>query len=195
MDRSPYGNHARIARGTWVVVDGRPAVDLDGDDDLLMIATDKSLRLPDALTVAMWIRPAPDQPGGGAVRLLTHYNYLSFALGAVKAPYPLWVGLATTGKYVRARTPGAIPADRWTHVAFTFDTQHVVVYINGVERARAAAKGRLRFADWAHVHLGCHWAEHGWYHGQYGGLTVWKEALSADAVQAHARRGVPQPGN
>jgi len=189
LDTSGHDNHARLADGEWVAVEGRPAVALDGRHGHLLVPMDASLRHPKGFTVAMWIRPAQEQRAAGAGGLLSHYSHILFALQGARAPYGLYLGLSTGGTYVRTSTPAVIPADKWTHVALTFDTKQIVLYVDGTRKAGSEAKGDATFTDWEHFFLGSRRAQGNWYRGLLGGLTIWKKALTATQVKANARSG------
>jgi len=191
FDSSGCDNHARLASGKWVESDGRAAIELDGERDYLMIQSDASMFHPEAFTVAMWINPAAELPASSAL-LFDQYNDLWFSLQGERAPYGLRAYLQTTQGPVSATTPGQIPAGQWTHVAFTFDSRQLILYVDGKEAVRADAKGAASFSRRANFYLGCHWASRGWYRGLLGGLTVWKEALSPARLAQHVQKGPPR---
>jgi len=189
FDGSGHDNHARIASGKWVETDGRRAVELDGDGDYLMIPSDPTMFHPEAMSLAMWIRPAQEETVGSAW-LFDQYNDLWFRLTGNRPPYRLRANLNTQGGPVAVETSALIPADRWTHVALTFNSEELVLYVNGKESVRADAKGPATFARRANFYLGCHWASTGWYSGALGSLTMWRTALAAKQVAEHASRSL-----
>ena len=90
---------------------------------------------------------------------------------------------------------GAVPEDTWTHVAWQYDGTDKVVYVNGVETARAA--GANQSAPTLPVIVGGHGRDAADPAGQsFNGLLddvrIYDEVLDAAAIGAIAN-SIPEP--
>ena len=147
------------------------------------------VRLPGGLiagpeyTVSMSLRPAALTPFTtaffGAVDL---DRWMSLVPLGWDGATMLWSG---SQPWHDARTLQLIPANEWTHVAFTVDGGDVTVYLDGVPTfAGTGFPDRFSGAE-ATFALGVNWWDAP-FHGDIDGLTVWSSALTAEDVAALA---------
>ena len=143
FDSSGNGNNAELRNGaTWGPgrIDGGLA--LDGNNDLAAIAAAPSLAFSDELTVAGWVRRTSAPAGWHQLvsRQQTTTNADQLLLGFQGAtPY---FGVRTPSGPTKAGS-GSVPLGQWVHLAGTYDGNRVILYVNGVERARVAKTGAL----------------------------------------------------
>lgn len=159
------------------------------DGQALHLDGTAGVQLPDGLiagpeyTVSMSLRPAQ----------LTSFTTAFF--GAVDGDH--WISLVPLGwdgatmlwsgsqPWYDARTLQLIPANEWTHVAFTVDGGDVTVYLDGVPTFSGAGFPD-RFSGATGVFaLGVNWWDAP-FNGDIDGLTVWSSALTAEDVAALA---------
>jgi len=117
------------------------ALEFDGQNDFVEIPLTASLDGTAAFTSEAWIRPL-DTSGGGVVGIwgeggIPDKHLLHFSSGLL------------VGRIARSGIPGhttvtaPIAANVWSHVALTYDSSFLRLYINGVEVAAVAAPGSL----------------------------------------------------
>lgn len=124
----------------WLERDGprRGVLKLDGDDGILLVPTVTDLV---AATVGIWMRP--DNDGGGPLLSLRGWEgaVLEWSAGTDTLP-PSLIVTGQDGKH-EIRWPRPLPADRWTHLAFTLDGREAAAFVDGQAVARAACSARL----------------------------------------------------
>ena len=112
---------------------------LDFAGDSLAIADSNSLDLSDGMTVSVWIRPAEeheDAPAivakewefGSVYGLGAGFSYLGTPLGPGG-----WIvsdnTYASVGTWIDEEF--GTPVDAWTHLAVSYDSERLVLYVNG----------------------------------------------------------------
>ena len=133
-DSSSYGTDLTCSGATCPSADvgGQfgAAVKFDGSNDYLQAPSGDALNPGEALTFALWIyapSPGSDRKFGGKAVSNTGY-----ALGHIQNKlYPeVWDAVGTRYTF----QSGFIPANNWTHVAMTWQTNgYLIGYINGIE--------------------------------------------------------------
>lgn len=136
--------HATLSGGTFVADRSGSAGDallLDGVDDS---AETPIVSLPDltGLTVAVWFRTSSAEP----LALVSKFRHSSgsetddsFFVGIDAGEVRFQVNAGDSSGYLEAAVN--VADDEWHHVASTWDGLDQVIYIDGVERARAAYSG------------------------------------------------------
>jgi murein DD-endopeptidase MepM/ murein hydrolase activator NlpD len=106
---------------------------LEGDDDHIAVPDNGSLNLTQALTLEAWIRRTTGSAWhevlfNRRVGFADDRTGFSFGLRA-SGPLRLQVGDGSNPTYAYSISP--IPMHEWTHVAATWDGQHLRIYVNG----------------------------------------------------------------
>ena len=143
FDSSGNGNHAALRGGaTWGPGRIGGGLALDGTNDLAAIADAPSLAASNALSVAGWVRRTSAPAGWHQLvsRQQTTTNADQFLLGFQGATPNF--GVRTPSGTTKAGS-GSVPLGQWVHLAGTYDGNRVILYVNGVERARVAKTGAL----------------------------------------------------
>ena len=143
FDSSGNGNHAALRGGaTWGPGRLGGGLALDGADDLAAIADAPSLAASGALSVAGWVRRTSAPAGWHQLvsRQQTTTNADQFLLGFQGATPNF--GVRTPSGTTKAGS-GSVPLGQWVHLAGTYNGNRVILYVNGVERARVAKTGAL----------------------------------------------------
>lgn len=165
----------------WISVKGSPSLD----------------RIAGELSVSVWVRPSTDPAGGSG-------TILSRAASAGGALYSLHlVGLRPLVRLNSSQaSPGVAPgvatvaADRWVHVAFVYDQEHLFIYLDG--RPAGAGAHRLGFPpEITPLLIG---GTQGYgntvvdpFAGQLDEIAIYARALSVPEVKALAAGFHPQP--
>jgi glucose/arabinose dehydrogenase len=143
LDSSGNSNHAELRGGAgWGPGRIGGGLALDGTNDLGAIAHSPSLAFNDQLTIAGWVRRS-SAPAG--------WHQLVSRQHTTTNADQLFLGFQGATPYFGVRTPsgstkagsGSVPLGQWVHLAGTYDGNRIILYVNGVERARVAKTGAL----------------------------------------------------
>ncbi len=143
FDSSGNSNDAELRGGaTWGPGKIGGGLALDGAGDLASIADAPSLAFRDELTVAGWVRRTSAPAGWHQLvsRQHTTTSADQFLLG-FKGATPNF-GVRTPNGHTNAGS-GSVPLGQWVHLAGTYNGARIILYVNGVERARVAKTGPL----------------------------------------------------
>ena len=116
-------------------------VRLAGADDVVYAPDQPDFDFSRGVTVAGWINPDRTDGVQNIIRKRLDGSS-SFAL-ALDGRALVFVVRLTDGRLAGVAAPGAVRAGRFTHVAATYDGTTAIVYVNGVEAARARGRGRI----------------------------------------------------
>jgi len=146
LGRTPgsFGDGAASRAPLWMVSERDRAVLFDGVDDNINLGTSAWLN-PSYMTATCWIRPAATQLDNWGVFLARWFNSTSyhFSSGDGTTVNKLKIFINTTGGTQSVAAPTAMTANRWYHVAFTWDGATLRLYQDGVQVATAAHSGTL----------------------------------------------------
>ncbi|TVS17603.1 MAG: hypothetical protein EA424_12275 [Planctomycetaceae bacterium] len=141
-DRSGHGADSRLANARFTEYGDRRALSCGGDEPKTVARATLEPRglVRDAVTIAAWVRLDESQHythgNSGIVESPQHYRLM---VRENQPPYTLSFDVRTEdGSWRSARTPsGAVEADRWVHVAGTYDgeTGEIAFFLNGEQVA------------------------------------------------------------
>ena len=191
---SPGQGNQGVIEGTpsWVAGQFGQALEFDGDD--LVIIQDADSLDVNAMTVTAWINLSSY---GDDTRIFTKevgtvdpwsvYNFLISGDNDRKLEFRPTIG--GVGGRARIASILDVPLDVWTHVAATFDTENVVIYINGEVDTEQPAAGELMQND-EPVYIG----ESQFYDRAFNGLMddvlLFNTALEQADVQQIMNEGI-----
>lgn len=188
-DASGNGNAGTLAGGTARTTAGRfgSALLFDGTDDLVSVADSPSLDLTTAVTVEAWVYPTTTS-GWRTVALKERTGYFSWALYSNTASLQPSGRVFTTAD-LDATGGAALAANRWTHLAMTYDGSAVKLWVDGVQAATRPVTGAMPVSDLP-LRIGGNriWRE--WFKGRIDEVRVYPRALSQAEVQADSSRPV-----
>lgn len=182
-DASGRGQHGSISGATWAAGRFGRALAFDGIDDWVTVASTDALGLTGALTVEAWVYPTAT---GG-------WRTIAFK----EAPAEVWrhtYGLYSTfgtegpgghvllADYVNVHDAAALPLDRWSHLAMTYDGAAVKFFLNGVERLTAPGAGPLQISDGA-LRIGGNAMWGDFFEGRIDELRIYNRALTSSDIQ------------
>jgi VanZ family protein len=129
--------HGAVNHGALWLKDGRygGALMFDGRSSELVIQDASQMEVSHGLTLEAWVFPI-GEPATKAVVIAQSGYYLTAS--SSEGPYHPSAGVFG-GANAETRTPHPIRADMWTHLAMTYDTQSIRIYVNG----RSAVSRRL----------------------------------------------------
>ncbi|MDA0168687.1 hypothetical protein OJ998_06280 [Solirubrobacter taibaiensis] len=167
----------RTANGIY----GR-AVNFDGQDDWITVADNSSLDLTTGATLEAWVKPAAIDNAWRTILIKEQSDQLAYALYAnTDASRPS--GNVFTTQDNGLAGPNPLPADRWSHVATTFDGTTLRLYVNGVEVSSMPVTGPIKVSSGA-LRMGGNavWGE--WFNGTLDEVRVYNRALSGAELMA-----------
>jgi uncharacterized protein DUF4082/concanavalin A-like lectin/glucanase superfamily protein/galactose oxidase-like protein/Big-like domain-containing protein/purple acid phosphatase-like protein/Kelch motif protein len=173
------------------------ALSFDGKDDIVTVPDDSALRLTTGMTLEAWVKPtaatawrnviAKESNGGAA--------YALYANSDADRP-AIFLG-GTTG----VSGPSVLDANRWTHLAATFDGATLRLFVNGAPAGTQAVDGEMSPGEGPLTFGANHvWGEH--FRGLIDEVRVYNRALSAGEITSDMGRSVvpntpappPDPG-
>jgi len=182
-DESSYANHGTALGDPTATADrfGTPEAALlfDGDDDQIIIPDAPSLDLEEALTLAVWVRPAPTGSGYliGKINLYgSGFLYaLDYLLGEASGRFRDAQGAA-------GQAIGYLPvlADEWQLLVFTWDGQDMVCYVDGVVEGHLERSGTTIGTNDGDIEIGSY--EDARYRGAIDDVLIMNRALSCREV-------------
>ena len=182
-DVSGNGNAGTLAGGTAWSAAGRfgRALSFDGVNDLVSVADAASLDLTTGMTIEAWVNPVA-LSGWRTVALKAVPGGLSYALYAHDgAPRPAGT-VNTGGSDLSAIGTAALPLNTWTHLAVTFGSGTLRLYVNGVLIGTRAVAGSLTTsANVLTIGGNGVWSE--WFGGLIDEVRIYNRALTQGEIQ------------
>ena len=90
-------------------------------------------------------------------------------------------------------SPGALPANQWTHVAGTYDGAQLRLYLNGSQVASQARTGSLQVTG-SPLRIGGNTYSTEFFPGRIDEVRVYNRALSQSEIQTDMNTPLPEPG-
>jgi hypothetical protein len=182
VDRSGLGNTGTVSGATRSAT-GRHggALSFDGVNDSVSVPDAASLDLTNNLTLSAWVRPTgatgwrtvlmKERPGS--------QSYSLYASSGVAAPSG-WLVVGSAEQELLS--PSVLPANTWSHLAFTYDGAFTRLYINGVEVINQPLTGSAVVGTGA-LKIGGNaiWGE--WFAGLIDEVRLYNRALTPAQLQ------------
>ena len=173
------------------------ALSFDGDDDMATVPHAASLDFTAGLTLEAWVRP----------RGATNWRTVAFKEAGGGVAYALYgssdtdVPSVNIGSDSGARAPSDLDPDKWTHLAATYDSTNLRLFVNGTQVAVKGLPDAFRTGD-GPLTFGANnvWGER--FRGLIDEVRVYSRALSAAEIGADMNASVvpgtpappPDPG-
>ena len=181
LDASGSGN-AGVLNGPTRIAEGKygGALSFDGMNDLVTVADSASLDLTAGMTVEAWIYQ-PSASGWRTVALKESPGDLAYALYSSTTSGKPNARVFTTAD-LDVGGPAALPTNRWTHLAATYDGTTLRMLVNGVQVAERAVSGAIATSA-KPLQIGGNtiWKE--WFKGRIDDVRVYNRALTPLEVQ------------
>ena len=171
------------------IVDGKlgKAMEFDGVNSQIEVPNDDVLNIEDAVTVEAWVNPSSyndlsavaqkwgDDTGRRQYLLCFVVDKVSFYISGSGVTWPSAAGTSS------------VPTDEWTHIAGTYDSTAIKVYINGQLDAETANNEGL-FASDVPVWIGGYgpnadFGSNRHFPGVIDEVRFWKGALTEAEIQ------------
>jgi len=178
---------SKLKGPTWTNATGRVAMSFNGEWGLLETPTTlDDLALPFSIT--LWVNPAAKQricanifANSGNDAVLGQCGLSMQQDGGATNRYAFNYGI---GKRESCGTPSVqLATNQWQHVAVICDGSNNVIYVDGVEKGRAPAKGTFVPNRGMALRLG-YWDMNRFFKGCLSDFRIYRTALSPAEVQA-----------
>ncbi len=172
---------------TWTNAAGRVAMSFNGQWGILDTPTTlEDLGLP--FSIAFWVNPAAQQricanifANSGNDAVLGQCGLSMQQDYGTTNRYALSYGI---GNRESCGTPSVqLTTDQWQHVAVVCDGSNTVMYVDGVEKGRAPAKGAFVPNRGMALRLG-YWDQNRFFNGLLSDFRIYRTVLSPAEVQA-----------
>ena len=193
-DGSAQGNHGALQEepAAWSAGVYGSAASFPTNDHLIRISHSPTLDLPNALTLAAWIRPE-SQATQYIVKKARHKYVdgfelsLSYSSGKVFARF----NQASEGNAYKVLSQSSYPIDgaTWMHVAVTFDGLDIRLYIDGVLETLQPAPDLVIASNTIDLAFGAQDNGRSPFRGGIDDVQLFDTALSAAEI-ANAMNGV-----
>ncbi|MFC1718237.1 LamG domain-containing protein [Candidatus Poribacteria bacterium] len=148
-DSSGNGNDGVIEGAEWV--DGKfgSALKFDGETTRVVIPSSDSLNVPEQVTVEAWIFPLElhDDINAVAQKWGDTSNRRQYQIGAIGAEGTARFYVSHTGTDHQRPIGEGISANKWIHIAGSFDGQVIRIFVNGKLSAELDSPGAIAQTD------------------------------------------------
>jgi hypothetical protein len=164
------------------------ALTFDGNNDWVTVPNASDLTLASGLTLEAWVRPTSFS-SWMSVAVKERSSALSYGLfansNANRPTARLFAGsdLSTAGT-------SQLGVNTWTHLAMTWDTGTLRLYVNGTQVSSRSATSSLTTGT-GPLRFGGDSFANEWFAGQIDELRLYHRALSASEINADRNRAVP----
>jgi hypothetical protein len=163
------------------------ALSFDGVNDLVTVPHSASLSLTTGLTVEAWLKPAAISGSWRTVLMKERTGGMAYSLYAGgDVPRPS-ANLQAGSSETDAIGPAGLPLNSWSHLAMTYDSIAMRLYVNGTEVVTRPLTSPVVTSTGA-VRIGGNtiWPE--WFNGMIDEVRVYSRALTAAQVAADRDR-------
>ncbi|HJU47198.1 MAG TPA: LamG-like jellyroll fold domain-containing protein, partial [Gaiellaceae bacterium] len=192
-DSSGTGNNGTItgaARSTQGK-NGR-ALSFDGVNDWVTVPDAASLDLTSGMTLEAWVFPTALGSVWRTVLFKEQPGNLVYGLYANRVPPGPNGQVFVAGADRNANGTTALPLNAWTHLAVSYDTAVLRLFVNGAQVAQVAQAGPISTSTGV-LHIGGNsvWAE--WFAGRLDDVRIYNRALTAAEIQGDMNRAATAP--
>ena len=189
-DSSNYGNDGEIeGHAEWVDGVFKKALSFNGKDAYVKVPNSDSLgiSIEEEITIEFWFYPR----SASEAEIVRKHEPLTYEVivnaDNVSVTY---FGFKEEGapSWSIPTTRDDIPFDKWTHLAFTYDGEKQVLYINGESAFERATPGKISTSN-GPLYIGTRDGTRRFLDGILDELCIWNIARTADEIKAHVEEG------
>lgn len=183
-DLSGNGNTGTLSNATWTSAGHtKGALSFDGTDALVSVADSPSLELSGGMTLEAWVEPTALGTDWRTVLVKEQPpDDLAYALYANTGKTGPSAHVFTNDAERLLKDATVLAADRWTHLATSYDGTTLRLYVNGVQVASAAVNGLIAASNGA-LKIGGNTIWNEWFAGAIDDVRVYKRALTAAEIK------------
>jgi len=181
-------NDGSIIGGTWTTGLSGSGLLFDGQDDHIIISDEESLDLNDTVTLMAWIHPS-------SINGIDHtkYNYI------ISKNYAYSLSIGEDGKLqafigdrtISSPTNLSTKLNTWIHVAVTYDSEMIRLYINGSESASLSNINPITMND-ADLFIGYGGSSDRYFHGLIDEIYLYQNCLEPSEIYNYYLQSKPE---
>ncbi len=186
-DSSGNGNNGTINGATWTTGKFGNALTFNGSSNYVTINDSNSLDLTNAMTLEAWVKPAAFTEWNTILLKEQSGNLVYGMYANTDGNVPSGESFTTYGDYVRS--PAQLPLNSWSHIAVTYNSSVLKIFINGVEVGSKSINGALKTST-NPLRIGGNtvWGEY--FNGQIDEIRIYNRALNASEIQQDMNKGI-----
>lgn len=184
---SEQGDLSSFVTGTPYENLGGYSLKLDGDLDYAEVSDRPSISLKgqtgDSITVETWIKHDGNSDENAFILNKTEPDAMGYDLSLVGSgeEVPVKFRFGNFGGSITTET--GIKADRWTHIAATYDGTNLSIYVNGELDNQKSEDGSISNGDTDLVIGSSHARNERFYSGRIDEVAIWGTARSKSEIQ------------
>lgn len=184
-DSSGFNNNGTISGATWHSGKYGNALTFDGINNLVTTADAASLDLTTGMTLEAWVYPTALSGGtsGGwrTVFFKEQPGALVYGLYA-HSPANHASGYIFIGSEIGVQGTSLTPAETWTHLALTYDSTALRLYVNGVLKNTTSQTGAIQTSA-GPLRIGGNTIRGEYFKGKIDEVRIYNRALTAAQIQ------------
>ncbi|HEY7377318.1 MAG TPA: LamG-like jellyroll fold domain-containing protein, partial [Steroidobacteraceae bacterium] len=182
-DLSGNANTGAIAGGATWTSSGKNggALQFDGVDDRVTIASSASLNATTAVTLEAWVYPTANQSGWRNIvqhEVDAYFLYAGSSQGTLRPAGGATVGGTIDGVIASS----SLPLNTWTHLALTFNGSIYRFYVNGTQIGTKSRTGTMP-SNSNSTSIGGDSAYGDYFQGRIDDVRIYNRALSDAEIQ------------
>lgn len=180
-DASGKNNTGTVSNATWTTA-GKygGALTFNGTNALVVIPNSTSLNVTNEITQAAWVYPTASKTGWSTVMHRETDAYYLHASSPAGAMLPA-SGATFGGTESYLAGTSVLPLNTWSHIASTYDSASLKIYINGVLSSTKAVSGSVQ-NNTNPLRIGGNFPYGQFFEGRIDEVRVYNRALSAAEI-------------
>ncbi len=181
-DSSGSGNTGTISGAVRTIGHAGSSLSFDGVNDWVTVPDAASLDLTTGMTVEAWVYPTALGTAWRTILFKEQVGDLVYGMYANRDSTRPNAQVFVAGQARDVDGTGALPLNTWSHLAATYDSAALRLYVNGTQVAQVARTGAIATSTGV-VRIGGNniWGE--WFAGRIDDVRVYNRALTAGQIQ------------
>ena len=150
-------------------------MDFDGNNDWIEVPDHPSLDIQNEITVQAWVYYRSYNGRGEICIKNQNWELGIHSDGRIEPSI-------YTNTWHQPKDSRIMELNTWTHVAMTYDGNHIKTYINGVGQITQTLSGSMQMSN-SNLLIGKWYSNSEWMDGYIDDLSVWNVALSEQEIQ------------
>ncbi len=150
------------------------------DDNTDSVDLGNNWEFADEISISVWIDLNTNADN---MDIVSKYPSADFTFYTEADDDISWVPFISGAKTAKYAYGSALEDAGWIHIVGVYNSSHVVIYVNGIQRQSVAATGNLDVTA-THMNLGRRLDSSNWFDGQMDELGIWNRTITPDEVTA-----------
>ena len=181
-DASGNNNAGTLTGATWAAGKTGTALSFNGTSAYATVPDAGLLDLTNAMTLEAWVYPITLGAGWRTIVLKEQPGQLTYAMYANTDANAPSGDISTSAGDAAVAGAAQLPLNTWTHLAATYDSANLRIYVNGtLIGSRAATGAILTSANPLRIGGNLIWGEY--FNGRVDDLRIYSRSLSVTEIQ------------